>query len=136
MYVIELFNEKFKEQHRYVAYDAHSGGYPFWTSSMFTTARYKTFEEVRSEYQRMITAPLTKMSDGSLDLPYMLRGAGGITGQDGKTNATITVSILEVTGDTWPTLKAERLVQHTLVLHEDKYNASIQIVDNDGQDGA
>lgn len=135
MFVIEIHNEKAKDQYTYIHYDEQSGGYPYVSCGMFTAVRFKTFDEARNEYQRMITANLSKMSDGSLDLPYLLRSAGGINGV-GNNDAKITTSILEVSGCTWPTLKVERLVQHTLVLHEDKFNASIQIVDCDGVDGA
>lgn len=135
MFVIEVTKKGVETACAYIAHDEQSGGYPYLTSDMFRTARFKTFDAARREYQQMITAPLSKMSDGSLDLPYLLRSAGGINGI-GNNDATIVTSIVEVTGCTWLTLKAERLVQHTLVLHEDKFNASIQIVDCDGVDGA
>lgn len=135
MYVIEVRKKGIEIAAAYIHHDAQSGGYPYWSSNMYTAARFKTFEEARNEYQRMITAPVVKMSDNSLDLPGLLRSAGGINGI-AVTDATVVTSIFELTGCTWDTLKVERLVQHTLVLHEDKHNASIQIVDNEGQDGA
>lgn len=135
MFVIETCNNSAKDAYTYVHHDVQSGGYPHLMSGMFTATRFKTFDEARNEYQRMITAPLAKMSDGSLDLPSLLRSAGGINGIT-VTDATVTTSILEVSGCTWPTLKVERLVQHTLVLHEDKHNASVQIIDTVGMDGA
>lgn len=135
MFVIEICNNAAKDVYTYVHHDAQSGGYPYVTSGMFTATRFKTFDEARNEYQRMVTASLTKMSDGTLSLPTLLRSAGGINGI-GNNNATITTSILEISGVTWPTIKVERLVQHVLVLHEDRHNATIQIVDCNGVDGA
>lgn len=135
MFVIELRNNGAKDVYTYVHHDAQSGGYPYVSVGMFTATRFKTFEEARNEYQRMVTSTLVKMGDGSLTLPMLVRSAGEINGIT-KTDATVTTSILEVSGATWPTIKAERLVQHVLVLHEDKYNASIQIVDTVGMDGA
>lgn len=130
IYVIEIQN-KTTGKYKYLAFDNHSGGYPWFPEGMWSAARMKTFDEARNEYQRMVSAPVVMMSDGNPDLPTNLRSAAdinGITVQD----ALITVSIIEVLGDTWTDLKAERVVSHTLQLHEDKTTATIKVIDAKG----
>lgn len=130
MYVIEIQN-KTTNKYKYLAFDQQSGGYPWFPEGMWSAARMKTFDEARNEYQRMISAPVHVMSDGHPNLPTDVRSAAGINGiavQD----AVITVSIIEVLGDTWTDLKAERVVSHTLQLHEDKTTATIKVIDAKG----
>lgn len=130
IYVIEIEN-KTTGKYKYLAFDDHSGGYPWFPEGMWSAARMKTFDEARNEYQRMVSASKVTTTRGEVYLPSDLRAASGINGTTVQ-DALITVSILEVSGDTWPELKVERVVSHTIQLHEGDDVVSVQVIDAKG----
>ncbi len=58
--------------------DQHSGGYPYWSHSLFGAKFFDTEEEAESSLtDSSLTAP-SKMSDGSIHPPYMVHSAAGL----------------------------------------------------------
>lgn len=130
IYVIEIHNQT-TGKYKYLAYDEQSGGYPWYPDRMWSAARIASFDAARNEYQRMVSAPNVTMSSGQVYLPNDLRSASDINGNTVQ-DALITISILEVSGDTWTELKTERVVSHTIQLHESAKSVSVQVIDAKG----
>ena len=101
-------------------------GLPHFTVGMFTATRFFSFDEVRGEYQRMVSAPTVKVPNAVDILPATLRHASGINGSS-INEAVVTCSIVEVSGENWPEIRGNRIVSHTLRLIENEAGASVTI---------
>lgn len=121
IYVIEILNKDTGE-YSYVHRDVDL----YCASSIFTAVRYESFEEARNEYQRLLSAPNVLLDDNTQSLPILMRTVAKIDGVN-ATEATLTVSILENDCSDWPSMKVNRIVNHTVHLSERNGVASVKV---------
>lgn len=124
IYVLEVHN-KTTGKYSYLTCDEEVG-YPYFAPGMFTAVRFNTFDEVRNHYQQMVSAPIAGAGSQKESLPCDLRLAAEI---DGRTTveATLTISILEITDVALPEMKVSRVVNHTVSLVEKDGKASVTV---------
>lgn len=124
IYVLEVHN---KNTNIYAYVAQYDEGALYLTSGAFIAKRFDTFDEVRNEYQRLVSAPVVvDEMTGRQALPSLLWAAVEITCGN-VADATLTISILEISDVDFPAMKVNRIVNHTVQLSETDGKASVTV---------
>lgn len=102
----------------YLAYDASSGGYPWFPSNMFSAHAFNDLNSARREYASMVDADAkpTEWAGGTLGAPSVMRAYAELSNvrQEGR----FIIKLIALSGNCWSNIKPVILSAHVVTIQE------------------
>lgn len=115
-YIIEIQNEQ--GAHSYFAYDASSGGYPWFPNNMFSAHSFNNLENARKEYADLVNenGRISEWCDGTKGAPAVMRQYAELG--NARTGGRFVVKLIALEGNSWSSIKPVILMAHSVTIQE------------------
>lgn len=101
-YVIQIVDAQ--NETKYFAYDAHSGGYPWFPDRMWSAHHFSSMSDALKEFNNMVHGKNSNWSNGTVGAPSELRNVFSLCNTRTKNSGW--VHIVAISGSRWSEISA------------------------------